>query len=184
MHREQTCLKPEHFQVPLCHKKNRIQVSLVEGKNRTTNRLIVTRLQHIAIFPIKAARVAAGHDISALKNGTIPAQRQMLVDTGIAIGLPRGTYGRLAARCGMASKHGIAVGGGVRDADYTGEVKVVLQNHGNTSYEFKAGACIAELIVAKFQTPDAMEIDNLENTERGTRGFGSSDISPKRLIMC
>jgi len=73
--------------------------------------------------------MAAGHDIYALKDGTIPAQRQMLVDTGMAIGLPSGTYGRLAARSGMASKHGIAVGGGVIDADYTGEIKVILRNH-------------------------------------------------------
>ena len=67
----------------------------------------------------------------------------MLVETGIAIRLPKGTYGRLAARSGMASKHGIPVGGGVRDADYTGEVRVILGNHGTTDYEFKAGDRIA-----------------------------------------
>jgi len=128
--------------------------------------------------------MAAGHDIYALKDGTIPAQRQMLVDTGIAIGLPRGTYGRLAARSGMASKHGLTVGGGVIDADYTGEIKVILRNHGDTSYEFKAGDPIAQLIVEKIQTHDAMEIDNLEDTDRGTQGFGSTDIGPKRVITC
>jgi len=128
--------------------------------------------------------MAAGHDIYALKDGTIPAQRQMLVDTGIAIGLPRGTYGWLAARSGMAGKNGIAVGGGVIDADYTGEIKVILRNHGNTSYEFKAGDRIAQLIVETIQTHDAMEINILEDTERGTEGFGSSDLGPKRLIAC
>ena len=91
--------------------------------------------------------MAAGHDIYALKNGLIPAQRPMLVETRIAIGLPQGTYGRLAARSGMASKHGIAVGGGVIDADYTGEVRVILRNHGTSDYEFKAGDRIAQLIV-------------------------------------
>jgi len=83
--------------------------------------------------------MAAGHDIYTFNVGTIPAQRQMLVDTGIAIGRPRGTYGRLLARSGMASKQGIAVDGGVIDADYRGEGKVILQNHGNSSYKFKAG---------------------------------------------
>jgi len=73
----------------------------------------------------------------------------MLVDTGISIGLPSGTYSRLASRSGMASKHGIAVGGGVIDVDYTGEEKLILGNHGNTSYEFKAGDRIAQLIVEK-----------------------------------
>jgi len=93
--------------------------------------------------------MAAGPDISTLKDGTIPAQRQMLVDTGIARGLPRGTYGWLAARSGMANKHGIAGGGGVIDADYTREMKVILQNHCNTSYQFKAGERITQLIVEK-----------------------------------
>ena len=119
-HREQTILKQEQFEVSLCLRKDRILVSLVEGKKRITNRLRIKSLQRNAIVPTKGSRMAAGHDIYALKSGTIPAQRQMLVDTGIAIGLPRGTYGRLAARSRMASKHGIAVGGGVIDADYTG----------------------------------------------------------------
>jgi len=128
--------------------------------------------------------MAAGHDIYALKDGTIPVQRQMLVDTGIAIGLPRGTYSSLAARSGMASTHRIAVGGGVIDADYTGEIKVISQNHGDTTYEVKAGDWIAQLIVEKIHTHDAMEIDNLEDTDRGTKGFGPNDIGPKRLITC
>jgi len=184
-HREQTILKPEHFEASLCHRKDRIQVSLVEGKKRITNRLRIKRLQRNAIIPTKGSRMPAGQDIYALKDGTIPAQRQMLLDTGIAIGLPRGTYGRLAARSGMASKHRMAVGGGVIDADYTREIKVILRNHGDTNYEFKAGdRIIAQLIVEKIQTHDAMKIDNLEDTARGTKGFGSTDIGPKRLITC
>ena len=128
--------------------------------------------------------MAAGHEIYALKNATIPAQRQIFVDTGIAIELPRGTYGRLAARSGMASKHGIAVGGGVIDADYTGEIIAILRKHRNTGCKFKAGDRIAQLIVGKMKTHDAMEINNLEDTERGTKGLSSSDIGPKQLIMC
>jgi len=84
----------------------------------------------------------------------------------------------------MASKHGIAVGGGVMDADYTGEIKVILRNHGNASEKFKAGDRIAQLIVVNIQTHDAIEIDNLEDRERGTREFGSSDIGPKWIITC
>jgi len=122
--------------------------------------------------------MAAGHDIYALKDGTIPAQKLMLVDTGIAIGLPRATYGRVAARSGMAIRHGIAVGGGVIDADYTIEIKRILRNHGDTSYEFKAGDQIAEVIVEKIPTHDALEIDNLHDMERGVQGLGSSDLAP------
>ena len=78
---------------------------------------------------IKGSRMAAGHDIYALEEGSIPAKGPALVGTGIAIGLPKSTYGRLAARSRMASKNSIAVGGGVIDADFTGEVKVILRNH-------------------------------------------------------
>jgi len=126
----------------------------------------------------------AGHDIYAQKDGTIPAQRQMLVDTGIAIRLPSGIYGRLAAGSGMALRHGIAVGGGVIHVDYTGEIEVILRNDGDTSYQFKAGDRIAQLIVEKIQTHAPMEIDNLDDTEKGAQGFGSSDLGPKRLITC
>ena len=109
--------------------------------------------------------MAAEHDIYALKNGTITAQRQMLVETGIAIGLPKGTYSRLAARSGMASKQGIAVGGGVIDADYTGEIRVILRNHDTSDYEFKARDRIAQLIVERIQTSEAVVVDKLGNPE-------------------
>ena len=106
----------------------------------------------------------------------------MLVETGIAIGLPKGTYGRLAARSGMASKHGITVGGCVIDADYTGEVRVILRNHGTTDYEFKAGERIPQLIVERIQICEAVVVDKLVEIERATQGFGSTDLGPKRLI--
>jgi len=98
------------------------------------------------------------------------------------IGLPEGTYGRLAARSGMASKMGIAVGGRVIDADYTSEVKVILRNHGEANCLYKAGDQIAQLITEKIANADAMEVDKLETTERGKLGFGPSDLNPKRSI--
>ena len=94
----------------------------------------------------------------------------MLVETGIAIGLPKAAYGRLAARSGMASKHGIAVGGGVIDVDYTGEVRGILGKHGTTDYEFKTGDRIAQLIVERTQTSEAMVVDQLVETNAGPKG--------------
>ena len=134
-----------------------------------------------ARVPTKGSRFAAGHDIYALKDGLVQACEQALVGTGIAIGLPEGTYGRLAARSGMASKMGIAVGGGVIDADYTAEIKVILRNRGQADCLYKAGDRIAQLIIEKIANADTMEVDDLEKTERGRQGFWSSDISPKRL---
>ena len=75
------------------------------------------------------------------------------------------------------------MGGGVINADYTGEIQVILRNQGNTYYEFMAGDRISQLMVEKILTHNAMENDSLEGTERGTQGFGSSDIGPKWLIM-
>ena len=76
----------------------------------------------------------------------IPAQGQKAVHTGLALGLPRGTYVRLAARSGLANKKRINVGGGVIDVDYTGEVKVILMNHGTQDCLIQAGEQIGQII--------------------------------------
>jgi len=74
---------------------------------------------------------------------------------------------------------GIVVGGGVLDADYTGEVKVILRNHGEADWLFKAGDRIAQLIIEMVANANPMEADDLETTERVKSGFGSSDLNPK-----
>ena len=181
-HREQSILKPEHFELSVCPRKDRIPISLVRKKTPASNRPRMKRQSRDAKMPTKGSRMAGGHDIYALEEGIILAKGQMLARTGIAVGLPKGTYSRLAARSGMASKNGIAVGGGVIGADYTGEVKVILRNHGKEDYQFKPGDRIAQLIVKKVQLDEAMEIDELVETERGKNGFGSTDLGPKRLI--
>jgi len=110
-----------------------------------------------------------------------------MVETGIAIGVLEGTYGRLATRSGMASKMGIALGGGIIDADYRGEVKVILRNHGEADCLFRAGDRIAQLIIAPIANGDLMEVEDLGITERATTeraklDSGSSDLNPKRSI--
>ena len=117
-----------------------------------------------------------------MTDGLVPAKRQGGVETGIAIRLLEGSHRRLAARSGMASKMGIAVGGGVIDADYTGEVKVILGYHGQADGSYKAGDRIVQLIVEKIADADAMGLDDLGTTESGEKGFGTSDLSAKRSI--
>jgi len=180
-HSEQSILKSEHFQISVIHQKRKAETALVPEKREPTS-LRIMKLSDKATIPTKGSRFAAGHDIYAVTDGQVPAKGQTMVETGIAIGLPEGTYGRLAARSGMASKMGIAVGGSVIAADYTGEVKVILRNHGEVDCIFKAGDRVAQLIVEKIANPDAMEVDNLGRTERGKMGFGSSDMNPKRSI--
>jgi len=140
------------------------------------------KLSDKAILPTKGSKFPAGHDIYALTEGLVPAKGQTMVEMGIAIGLPERTYGRLAARSGMACKMAIAVGGGVIEADYTGEIKVVLRNHGTADCVFKAGDRIAQLIIETIANTDAMEVDNLGKTGRGEIAFGSRDLNTKRCI--
>jgi len=163
-HREKSILKSEHFQISVIHQKRSAERALIPEKSETTI-LRIMKLSDKAIMPTKGSQFAAGHDIYALTDGMVPAKQQTMMETGIAIGLPEGTYGRLAARSGMASKMGIAVGGGVIDADYTGQVRVILRNHGEADCVFKARDRIAQLIVEKVADADAMEVDDLGRTE-------------------
>ena len=91
--------------------------------------------------------MAAGHDLYAMEEVLIAAKGHTLVDTGLEVGLPRGTYARLAPRSSLANKRRINVGGGVIDADYTGEVKVILMNHGTQDCSIQAGERMTHIIV-------------------------------------
>ena len=126
--------------------------------------------------------MAAGHDLYAMEEVLIPPKGQTLVDTGLAVGLPRGTYARIAARSCLANKKRMHVRGGVFDADYTGEVKVIFMNHGTQDCLIQAGEQIAQLIVEKINTETAVQVGHLANTERRTKGFGSTDLNLRQTI--
>ena len=123
--------------------------------------------------------MAAGHDLYAMEEVLMPAKGQTLVDTGLAVGLPKGTYARITPRSGLANKKRINVGGGVIDADYTGEVKVIMINHGTQDCLIQVGERIAQIIVEKINTKAAVQVEHLANTDHGTRGFGSTDLNPR-----
>lgn len=82
--------------------------------------------------------------------------------------------GRIAPRSGLASKHFIDTGAGVIDADYRGQVKVLLFNHAETDFEIKEGDRVAQLIIERIYTPDVVEVQELEESVRGAGGFGST----------
>jgi len=86
-------------------------------------------------LPSRGSRFSAEHDLYALEDVLSPAQGQRLIGTGIAIGIPQGTYARIAPRSGLAYKESIGISRGVTDADYLGEVKVIMMNHGKKSYQ-------------------------------------------------
>ena len=129
-----------------------------------------------AKVPTKGSALAAGYDLYSSEEAIIPAHGQGLVSTDISIIVPVGTYGRVAPRSGLAVKHGISTGAGVIDADYRGEVKVVLFNHSEKDFEIKQGDRIAQLVLEQIINADIKEItlEELDNTERGEGGFGST----------
>jgi len=88
-----------------------------------------------------------------------------------------GTYARVAPRSGLAWKNFIDVGAGVVDYDYRGNVGVNLFNHGKEDFVIKHGDRVAQLILEKICTPDVVEVDDLEDTDRGAGGFGSTGVS-------
>ena len=129
-----------------------------------------------SIIPTRASNGAVGYDLYSNEDCIIESGNRWLVPTGISVVLPKGVYGRVAPRSGLSVKHGIQVGAGVIDPDYTGEVKVVLFNHGNIDFDIKKGDRIAQLILEKCETPPIVEIDTIEDTDRGSNGFGSSGV--------
>jgi dUTP pyrophosphatase len=136
----------------------------------------IKRLSDDALMPTRGSDGAVGYDLYSTEDAIVPCQAgRALVGTGIALVLPPGVYGRVAPRSGLAAKHCIGVGAGVIDPDYTGEVKVILFNHGENDFEVKKGDRIAQLILEKCEVPPIGEIINLvKETERGSGGFGST----------
>ncbi|CUM47681.1 Deoxyuridine 5'-triphosphate nucleotidohydrolase [Debaryomyces fabryi] len=129
-----------------------------------------------ATLPTRGSVLSAGYDIYASEEAVVPAQGQGLVGTDISVAVPIGTYGRVAPRSGLAVKHGISTGAGVIDADYRGEVKVVLFNHSQKDFQIQKGDRIAQLVLERIVMADIKQItaEELDTTARGEGGFGST----------
>ena len=138
--------------------------------------LFVKRLNKKAVIPKRATPGSAGYDLSSIENTIVPAYGKQIVKTGLAIKTPEGTYGRIAPRSGVAWKGHIDVGAGVVDNDYRGEVGIILFNHSDKDYEIKELDKVAQLILERIATPDVIEVEDLDETIRGSGGFGSTDI--------
>ncbi|OJK01076.1 hypothetical protein ASPACDRAFT_59870 [Aspergillus aculeatus ATCC 16872] len=136
--------------------------------------LLVQKLTPSGRAPTRGSAFAAGYDLYSAKDTIIPSKGKALVDTGIAIAVPEGTYGRIAPRSGLASKHFIDTGAGVIDADYRGEVKVLLFNFSDVDFEIKEGDRVAQLVLERIYTPEVTVVEKLEESVRGAGGFGST----------
>ena len=140
--------------------------------------LTVTLHSNTATVPTKGSDCAAGYDLYAAEDRVIPTMENGLITTDISVKLPYGTYGRIAARSGLALRHNLMVGGGVIDADYTGIVKVILFNLGPTNYCIQKGERIAQLICEKISYPEIRinktPFNSAVDNGRGSGGFGST----------
>ena len=139
-------------------------------------RIPLKKLDERAILPTRGSALAAGADLYALDGVTVAAGETVLVHTGIALAIPEGYAGLVYARSGLATKRGLAPANkvGVIDADYRGEIMVALHNHGTETQSVDAGERIAQLVVTPFLSVEFDECDALDETARGTGGFGST----------
>ena len=128
--------------------------------------------------PFYATMNSAGMDLKANIEEPItlaPLQRAM-VPTGLYIALPEGTEAQIRPRSGLAAKHGVTVLNtpGTIDADYRGEIKVILVNLSNDAFTINPGERIAQMVVARYEKVEWNEVESLDETERGAGGFGST----------
>ena len=142
--------------------------------------IAVTRLPHNADLPLPAYETAqsAGMDLAAAIDAPLslaPGERAM-VPTGLAIALPAGYEAQVRPRSGLAAKNGVTVLNtpGTVDADYRGEVKVILINLGQEAFEIERGMRIAQMVIVPVTQASFAEVDSLTETARGTGGFGST----------
>jgi dUTP pyrophosphatase len=135
----------------------------------------VKRLSDRAFIPVKKHARDAGWDLHSPEDIILKPNVVTKINTGLSFSIPEGYYGRIADRSSMALK-GITNLAGVIDSDYRGEVSVVLINLNSTDYEIKRGDRISQLILTTlYPVHKPLQIvESLENTERGTGGFGST----------
>ena len=131
------------------------------------------KLDDFAFIPERAHNTDAGLDLKSPVCIEIPARSSAVIDTGVHVDLPIGTVGFLKSKSGLNVNHDIT-SDGVIDVGYTGSIKVKLYNHGIIPYQVLRGDKITQLVVVECHFPDVEIVEELDNTERGNKGFGST----------
>jgi dUTP pyrophosphatase len=147
----------------------------------------IARLPHGSDLPLPAyqSALAAGLDLLAAVSADAPIEiapgGRAMIPTGIAIALPPGSEGQIRPRSGLAARHGVTVlnAPGTIDADYRGEIQVILVNIGAEPFVVTRGMRIAQLVIAPIQQVKLVESASLDTTSRASGGFGSTGIGTK-----
>ena len=138
----------------------------------------VKKLNEKAILPVYSSQSAAGADLHALLDGAtkIAPGETVFIKTGLALEIPEGYVGLIYARSGLACKRGVAPANkvGVIDSDYRGEITVALFNHGKEAQVIEPAERIAQLVITPYLTAEFDLVDEINQTERASGGFGST----------
>jgi dUTP pyrophosphatase len=141
--------------------------------------LPIQRLRADAVVPSRAYAGDAGLDLAACERVELGAGERATVGTGLAVAIPEGYAGFVQPRTKLAAKHGITIVNtpGLVDSGYRGELKVILLNtDAHEPFVVEAGMRIAQLVVLEVPDVDPIEVDELPDSQRGVRGFGSSAV--------
>lgn len=144
--------------------------------------LQIKKLDPRASVPKRMSDQAAGLDLAAClpegENLVLEPGERALVPTGLAMAIPAGHEGQVRPRSGLAVRHGISIvnSPGTIDADYRGELKVILVNLGSERFEVAHGERIAQLVIAPIAMPQPVEVHELPTADRGSGGFGSTGV--------
>ena len=138
----------------------------------------IKKLNERATIPTYGTDFAAGADLYSCEEGeiTIAPGETRFVHTGIALEIPQGYVGLVYARSGLSTKRGLAPANkvGVIDCDYRGEIMVALYNHSSVAQTLAVGERVAQIVFTKYDTAEFEVVDELDSTERGVGGFGST----------
>jgi dUTP pyrophosphatase len=136
--------------------------------------LRVKLLSQNAKLPTRGSESSAGYDIYSAEDKCIEFCSSASVKTDIAVTVPSGTYGQLAGRSGFTRRTFASVEAGVIDIDYTGPLEVLMFNHSPYMLDIKKGERIAQLLIIKIANPVVIQVNDLQETIRGSNGFGST----------
>ena len=136
------------------------------------------RIHPDAVLPAYAHPSDAGMDIRSVRSLVIPAGRRALVPTGLVVNLPAGYEAEVRPRSGLALKYGVTVlnSPGTIDSGSRGEIGVILANFGEADFEVKVGDRVAQLVIAPVTQPTVVEAQEVDETDRGAGGFGSTGV--------
>lgn len=127
-------------------------------------------------LPTHSKPTDAAIDLRANETVSIEPNKQHAVATGLKVAIPTGFVGLIWDRSGIAYKNSVSTLGGVIDSNYRGEIKVIMRNFGTESFSIGKGDRIAQMIIQKHETVELIEVESLDETDRGDTGFGNTGV--------